>query len=103
MVKMTSRVKRSESLLPNRQRTLVQRLGLRVLARVVVKCRQVVEVDGNATVFRAQDLLVNRQRALIERLGLGVAALGVQMTREPRACPSVSASLWFGGLRPRYA
>ena len=27
----------------------------------------------------------------------------IQTTQDPRACPSVSASLWFGGLRPRYA
>ncbi len=46
--------------------------------------------------------------------GTGMSAIGVeadlngakadiQTTPDSRACPSVSASLWFGGLRPRYA
>jgi hypothetical protein len=51
----------SQGLLPDRQRALVERLGLHVAALGLVEFRQVVEVDGNVRVFRAQGLLVNCQ------------------------------------------
>ena len=63
-------------LFPDRQRPLVKRLGLRVLALVSVKLRQVVEARGHVGVLRAQRLFPDRQRPLVKGLGLRVLALG---------------------------
>ena len=59
----------------NRQRALIKRLGLRVVALIVVEQREVVEVGGDIRVIRTERLFINRQRALIERLGLRIVAL----------------------------
>ncbi len=67
---------RPERLLYNRQRELVQRLCLCVLALGSVEFGQVVQARGDSRIIRAERLLVNRQRALIKRLGLRVLALG---------------------------
>ncbi len=68
MVKMTSRVKRPESLLPNRQRTLVQRLGLRVPALVEVEPRQVVEALGDIWMLGAEGLFPDRQMEAVHSI-----------------------------------
>ena len=65
----------AQRLLPDRQRALVERLGLGVAALRVVEYGQVVEARGDVGVVGSQRLLPDRQRALVERLGLGVAAL----------------------------
>ena len=67
---------RAERLLVNRQRALVQRLGLRVLALGEVEPSQVVAARGYIGVIGTQSFLINRQRALVQRLGLRVLALG---------------------------
>ena len=73
---------RPQRLLKNRQRPPEERLGLGVLALLVVELRQVVEARGYLGVLRPQRLLKNRQRALVERLGLGVLALLVVEQRQ---------------------
>ena len=84
---------RAERLLADRQRALVERLGLGVAALVVVQRRQVVQRCGVVGMVRAQRLLADRQRALVERLGLGVAALVVYSTA--RLFSDVATSGWF--------
>ena len=69
-------VRRSQGLLHDRQRALVERLGLGVAALGFVERGQVVEARGHVGVRRSEGLLHDRQRALMKRLGLGVAALG---------------------------
>ncbi len=44
----------SQGLFPNRQRALVERLGLGVAALIVVERRQVVEKDGSGRIIRAK-------------------------------------------------
>ncbi len=66
---------RPEGRLVDRQRPLVPRLRLGVLALVVVEPRQVVEARGNTRVLGTQRLLPDRQGAFVGRLGLGVSAL----------------------------
>ncbi len=66
----------SQGLFPDRQRALVERLGVRVAALGVVESRLVVEALGHIRMLGSQGLFPDRQRALVERLGLGVAALG---------------------------
>ena len=73
---------RPQRLLQDRQRPLIQGLGLGVPALGAVKHRQVVEARGDIGVLWPECLFSNRQRPLVKRLGLGVAALGVV---EPRA------------------
>ena len=63
---------RAERLLADRQRALVERLGLGVLALAWYSDGQVVEGRGHVGMVRAERLLADRQRALVERLGLGV-------------------------------
>ena len=72
----------AERLLPDRQRALVERLGVGVLALVLVHDGQVVEGRGHVGVVCAERLLLDRQRALVERLGVGVLAL-LARTRGP--------------------
>ncbi len=64
-----------QRLLTDRQRPLVERLGLGVPALVLVERRQGGEARGHTGMLRPQGFLPDRQRALIERLGLGVPAL----------------------------
>ncbi len=68
---------RPKRLLVDRQRPLVERLGLGVLALDAVKLRQVIEARGYQGVLRPKRLLQDRERAFVEWLGLAVAALGV--------------------------
>ncbi len=72
----------SQSVLVDRQRTLVERLSLGVAALGVIKRRQVVEARGHVGVLRAQRLLPDRQPPLIEGLGIGVLALGAVELRQ---------------------
>ncbi len=68
---------RAERLLGNRQRALEKRLGLRVLALVVVERSEIAQARAYKGMIRAECLLGNRQRALVEWLGPRVLALGV--------------------------
>jgi hypothetical protein len=58
---------RAQGLFPNRQRPLVKGFGLRVLALVIVKRRQVVEALGHVGVLRAQGRFPDRQRPIVKR------------------------------------
>ncbi len=64
-------------LLEDRQRPLVERLSLGVVALGSVELRQVVEALGHIRVLGSEGLLPDRQRAFVERLGLRVVALGM--------------------------
>ena len=66
------RVIRAECFLENRQRSLVQRLGSRVVAFGLIKYGKVGQYAGNIRIIGTEPLLVNRQRALIKRLGMRV-------------------------------
>ena len=70
-------MRRPQGLLVDRQRPLVERLGLGVLVLDTVKLRQVVEARGYQGVLRPKRLLQDSERASVKRLGLAVAALGV--------------------------
>ena len=78
---------RAQGLFPDRQCPLIERLGLRVLALVVVKRRQVVEARGYVGVLRAQGLFPDRQRPLVKRLGLRVLALALVKLRQVVEAP----------------
>ena len=78
------RVVGAERLLVDRQRALVQRLGLGIAALGAIQLGEVVEVGADIRVVGAERLLVDRQRALVQRLGLGIAALGADTAR--RGC-----------------
>jgi RHS repeat-associated protein len=67
---------RTESLLPDRQRALEERLCLRKPAPGIIEDRQVVEARGHLGVIRPESLLHDRERALEERLRPRVSALG---------------------------
>ena len=75
-------VLRPQSLLLDRQRPLVERLGLGIPALGMVNQPQVVEADGHGGVLRPQGLLPNRQRPLVKRLSLGVTGLGAVKLRQ---------------------
>src|ERR1700738_2052715 len=62
-----------ERLLVNRQRTLVERLGVGVAALVVIEQRQIVQRRRDLGMIAPECLLVNGQRTLVQRLGVGVA------------------------------
>src|SRR5437660_722870 len=66
---------RLEHFLFNGQGSLVERLGLAVLALVMVERRQVVEALCDIGVLWLEHFLSNGQGSLVERLGLGVLAL----------------------------
>ena len=72
----------TERLLPDGERALIERLGLRVLALGMVEQRQVVEARGHIGMLGAEGLLPDGERALIERLGLRVLALGMVERRQ---------------------
>ena len=67
----------AEHLLANRQRALVERFRLSIVALGFAERGQVVQARGHIGVVGAERLLPDGQRALEERLGLGVGALGV--------------------------
>ena len=71
-----------QRLLFDRQRPLVQWLGLGVLALVFVEPRQIVQGRRRVRVVWPQRLLVDRQRPLVQWLGLGVLALVVVEQRQ---------------------
>ena len=64
-----------ERLFVDRQRPLVERLGLGVAALVVIEQSQIVQRHRDIGMIGPERLLLDRQRPLVERLGLGVAAL----------------------------
>ncbi len=64
-----------ERLLVDRQRPLVERLGLGVAALVIIELSQIVQRQRNNGMIGPERLFFDRQRPLAERLGLGVAAL----------------------------
>src|SRR5947209_2506876 len=69
------RVLWSQLLLIDGQGSLIQRLGLLVLALCSVEVSQVVEAGGRVGVLWSQLLLIDGQGSLILRLGLLVLAL----------------------------
>ena len=64
-------------LLVDRDRTLIERLGLGIAALGIVELGKIVEGAGDIGVVGRKRLLGDRQRTLIERLGFAIAALGV--------------------------
>ena len=99
----------TERLLADRQRALVERLGLGVAALVLVQLRQIVQAVATSGMVGTERLLVDRQRALVERLGLGVAALVAvehsQIVQRLRDIGMVGPSVSRGSrglLRERY-
>ena len=66
---------RAQSTLPDRQRSPVGRLGLRVAALLAVQNAEVVECRRDLGMARAQRPLLYRQDPPEERLGLILAAL----------------------------
>src|SRR5712691_3589859 len=73
---------RAEGLLRDRQRPLVERLGLCVLALGAVEPCEVVQALGHIGMLRAKGFFPDRQRTFVERLGLRVLALGIVEHRE---------------------
>ena len=69
---------RAESLLPDRQRALVERLGLRVLALGIVQRREVVQARGHIGMIRADRLLGDLQRLFCDHYSAIIATLPVQ-------------------------
>src|SRR2546426_748525 len=65
----------AQVLLPDRHHSLVERLGLGVLALSVVELRQVAKTCGRVGVLGPAGFLLDRQRPLVERLSLGIFAL----------------------------
>ena len=65
----------SQVLLPDAQGSLVERLGLCILALLFVEVRQSIERIGYIGMLRSQLLLPDLQGTLVERLGLGILAL----------------------------
>jgi hypothetical protein len=63
-------VLRAQGLLADRQRPLIEGLGLCILTLFGVEPGQAIEAEGHVGVLRAQGLFPDRQRTLIERLGL---------------------------------
>ena len=68
---------RPQGFLADRQRTLVERLGLAVEPLAVVQRCQIIEAGGGTGVIRPQGFLADRQGTLVERLGLAVEPLAV--------------------------
>jgi len=88
----------TEGLLKNLQRALVQRLGQRVLALVVVEPRKVVQALGHIGMVWTEGLLPNRQRALVQRLGQRVLALVVVEPRKVVQALGHIGMVWTEGL-----
>ena len=58
--------------LADRQRALVQWLGVSVAVQLVVEHSQVVQRNRNVRMIGTKRLLLDRQRALIQRLGVRI-------------------------------
>ena len=69
---------RAESLLPDRQRALVERLGLRVLALGDIQQREVVQALGHRGMIGAHRLLGDLQRLLRHHDGAIIVSLPIQ-------------------------
>ena len=66
---------RGKGLLPDCQRTLVERFSLRIPVLDVVEQREIVQRRGDIGMIGAECLLRDCQRAFVERLGQPVTAL----------------------------
>ena len=80
----------TERLLSDRQRALVERLGLGIATLVVVKRRQIVQRCRDIGMIGTERLFPDRQRALVERLGFGVATL--RLCKAPPDCSATVAT-----------
>ena len=65
----------AECLLADRQRSLVERVGVGVAALVLVEQSQIVQRLRDIGMARTERLLADSQRSLEERLGVGIVAL----------------------------
>ena len=65
----------TERFLPDRQRPLVERLGVGIATLGLVKLRQIVQRRSDIGMIGTERFLADRQRSLVERLGVGVATL----------------------------
>ena len=72
----------AQRLLPDGERPLVERLGLRIGARGSVEHGEIVEARGRVGMLGAQRLLPDGERPLIERLGLRIGALARRARRD---------------------
>src|SRR6266567_4120858 len=88
------RMLRSQLLLPNLQRPLVERLGFRILALLTVETRKAVEWRGHIGMHWSYLLLPNLQRPPVERLGFRIPAL---LTVE--VCQTIERGGHIGMLR----
>jgi hypothetical protein len=73
---------RSEHLLADRERALVERLRLGIVALNFVQQSEVVEAGGDVRMLRSEQLLAHCEGALVERLRLGIAALNLVQSGE---------------------
>ena len=67
---------RAESLRPNGQRAMVERLSLRILLLIVIQRRQVVQARRHIGMARTEGLRPDGKRTLEERLSLRMLPLG---------------------------
>ena len=67
----------TERFLSDRQRSLVERLGVGVATLVIVKHRQIVQRRSDIGMIGTERFLSDRQRPLEERLGVGIATLRI--------------------------
>ena len=65
----------TERLFPDRQRALVERLGIGIATLGVVKPRQIVQRHGDIGMIGTKRLFLIASAALVERLGIGIATL----------------------------
>ena len=65
----------AEYRLPDRQRSLVERLRLGIVALFPIKFGEVIQASGHVGMIVAEVLLPDLQRTLVERFGLSVTAL----------------------------
>src|SRR5436305_687868 len=73
----------AELLLPDAQGSLVERLGLRVLALTVVEVRQSVERTGYMRMLGSELQLPDTQGSLVERLGFAIPGMFVEVACHP--------------------
>ena len=85
---------RTERLLADRQRSLVQRLGVGVATLILVERSQVVQRIRDIGMIGTEGFLLDRQRSLIQRLGLGVATL--ILVELSQIVQRFATSGWFG-------
>ena len=84
----------TQRLLPDRQRPLVQRLGVGVTALILVEDGQIVQDCRYVGMVGAERLLLDRQRPLVQRLGLRITALTPGTSRPD--CSGFRDSGWSG-------